>query len=38
LNLLLLSFAPIGATLYQMDKNKEQISIKSSVMRPNGVS
>ncbi|MCJ7686611.1 MAG: hypothetical protein MUO68_20210 [Desulfobacteraceae bacterium] len=38
LNLLLLSFAPIGATLYHMDKNNEQISIKSSVMRPNGVS
>ena len=38
LNLLLLSFAPIGATLYHMDKNKDQISIKNSVMRPNGVS
>ena len=38
LNLLLLSFAPIGATLYHMDKNNEQISMKNSVMRPNGVS
>ncbi len=38
LNLLLLSFAPIGATLYHMDKNNEQISIKNSVIRPNGVS
>ncbi len=38
LNLLLLSFAPIGATLYHMDKNKEQILIKNSVMRHNGVS
>jgi len=37
LNLLLLSFAPIGATLYHIDKNKEQISIKSSVIRPNGL-
>ena len=38
LNLLLLSFAPVGATLYHMDKNNEQISIKNSVMRPNRVS
>jgi len=38
LNLLLLSFAPIGATLYHMDKNNEQISMQNSVMRPNGVS
>ncbi len=38
LNLLLLSFAPIGATLYHMDKNNEQISVKNSLMRPNSVS
>ena len=38
LNLLLLSFAPIGATLYHIDKNKAQISIKSSGIRPNGLS
>jgi len=38
LNLLILSFAPIGATLYHIDKNKEQISIKSPGIRPNGLS
>ena len=38
LNILLLSFAPVGATLYHLDKNNEQISMKSPVIRHNGVS
>jgi CysZ protein len=38
LNLFLLSFAPVGATLYHLDKNNEQISMKSPVIRHNGVS
>jgi len=37
LNLLLLSFAPIGATLYHMDKNKEQILPGNSVTHPGRV-
>ena len=37
LNLLLLSFAPIGATLYHMNKNNEQILPGNSVTHPGHV-
>jgi CysZ protein len=37
LNLLLLSFAPIGATLYHLDKNNERILPGNSVTHPGHV-